>query len=171
MQLLELLARSQALEKRAAAMYRAFAAADLNDPDLAALWTHLAAEEDAHASSIEAALASLDARGGTLIAIDGCEKALADIAERLRSGEGLPADATADRRFTAAIDLELSELETLRRLAVGASGGGPVVPPEERHLQRLGETAMKRSSNGHVRLAAAVLLARQRLAADVAARW
>jgi rubrerythrin len=170
MQLLELLARSQALEKRAAAMYRDFAAADLADPDLAALWTTMAAEENAHAHSIEVALGTLDSRGGTLTAIEGCEQTLADIAERLGQAERLPADATADRRFTAALDLELSELEALRRLALEASHVAPVVPPEEGHLHRLGTVAMQRSRAGHVRLAAALLLARQRLAADVAAR-
>jgi hypothetical protein len=168
MQLLELLARSQALEKRVAAMYRDFAATDLADPDLAALWTALAAEEDAHASSIEVTLGILDTRGETLTAIEGCEQALADIAERLWYAERLPADATADRRFTAALDIELSELDALHRLAVDASPGAPIVPPEARHLHRLGETAMKRSRDEHVRLAAALLLARQRLAADMA---
>jgi rubrerythrin len=169
-QLLELLARSQALEKRAAAMYRTFAATDLADPDLAALWTALAAEEDAHASSIEGALGTLDTRDETLTAIEDCEQALADIAERLWYAERLPEDATADRRFTAALDIELSELTALRRLAVDASPGVPIVPPETRHLHRLGETAMKRSSDAHVRLAAALLLARQSLAADIAVR-
>ncbi|HJW68996.1 MAG TPA: hypothetical protein VJ829_06545 [Candidatus Binatia bacterium] len=58
----------------------------------------------------------------------------------------------------------------MRRLAVDASPGVAIVPPETRHLHRLGETAMKRSRDEHVRLAAALLLARQCLAADVTVR-
>jgi len=170
MQLLELLSRSQALEKRAAAIYRGFAATDLADPDLAALWTSLAAEEDVHASSIEGALRALDTGGETVTAIEGCEQALANVAERLWYAERLPADATADRRFIAALDLELSELEALRRLAIDVSHGAHTVLPEAPHLRRLGEAAMRRSRDEHVRLAAALLLARQRLAADLAVR-
>jgi hypothetical protein len=55
MRLVDLLDRSEALEELAAALYGRFAAMQRDDPELAALWTTLAAEEGAHAVSIRGA--------------------------------------------------------------------------------------------------------------------
>jgi hypothetical protein len=168
--LVDLLARCRTLEERAARLYRSFAAAQLNDRELAALWTALAAHEDEHAGSIREAQEGLTPQERDSTAVEGCESTLADVADRLRHAESLGTDVTPDGRLAAALDLELSELEALRQLCLHASGVSGVIAGEHSHLHRLADTAMRRSRDGHVRLAAAVLLARDRLAADVAAR-
>jgi hypothetical protein len=89
---------------------------------------------------------------------------------RLRHAEGLGCDVTTDRKLSAALDIELSELESLRRLALHASGIPGTFPTDQTHVHRLADTARQRSRDDHVRLAAALLLARERLAADAAAR-
>lgn len=165
MRLFDFLDRSEALEERAAALYRAFAAARRDDPELAALWTALAADEDAHARSVREARSRLDSHDGALTAVGGCEAALNDIAQRLRRAEELGPDITSDRQLAVALELELSELEPLRRLGLEASQCPPLPRTEELHLRRLGHTALRRSHDDHVRLAAALLLARERLAA------
>jgi rubrerythrin len=170
MRLADLLDRSCALEERAATLYRRFSATQLDDPELAALWTALAAEENAHARSIRDAWSQLTPAERDLSAVAGCEAALTDIAERLRHAEALGPDATPDRRFSAALDIELSELESLRQLALHASGIPGTPPADHSHLHRLADMARQRSRDGHVRLGAALLLARERLAADAAAR-
>ena len=170
MRLADLLDRSGALEERAAALYRRFAATQLDDPELAALWTALAAEEDAHARSIRDARSHLTPGERELSAVAGCETALGDIAERLRHAERLGPDATPDRRFSTALDIELSELESLRQLALHASGISRPAPTDRSHVQRLADMARQQSTNEHVRLGAALLLARERLAADATAR-
>jgi rubrerythrin len=168
--LVDLLDHAEALETRTAALYRGFAAAQLDDPELATLWTALAAEEDAHAGSIRDARSRLTPAERDLSAVSGCETALADIMERLRRGEGLGSDVTTDRRFSVALDIELSELEALRRLALHASGISGTHRTDHAHVRRLADTARQRSRDDHVRLGAALLLARDRLAADAAAR-
>lgn len=168
--LFDLLERSQALEQRAAAVYRQFAATQLRDLELAALWTRLAADEDDHAQSIAAARHALPASERDLVAVEGCDVAFDEVAERLQRAEALGADATVDRQLAAALDLELSALEALRMLALHASHQVDSAAPDPAHLYRLGNMAMQRSSDGHVRLAAALLFARERLAASSAAR-
>jgi hypothetical protein len=169
MRLPDLLDRCGALEERAAGLYRSFGAAQLDDHELAALWTALAADEDEHARSIRAAQNGLTPRERDSTAVEGCDAALTDVAERLRHAETLGADGTPDSRLAAALDLELSELEALRRLGLRASGGLGTMAADHSHLHRLADTAMRRSRNGHVQLAAALLLARERLTADAAA--
>jgi len=170
MRLADLLDRSGALEERAAALYRRFAATQLDDPELAALWAALAAEEDAHTRSIRDARSQLTPAERELSAVAGCEAALNDIAERLRHAEALGPDAPTDRRFSTALDIELSELESLRQLALHASGIPRTPATDHSHVHRLADMARQRSCNGHVRLGAALLLARERLAADATAR-
>ena len=52
MELERILDRCHALEQRAAAAYRSFAAAARGTPEVCALWTRLAREEEEHARSI-----------------------------------------------------------------------------------------------------------------------
>jgi hypothetical protein len=170
MRLIDLLDHAEGLERRAAALYQRFAAAQLDDPDLATLWMELAAEEEAHAVSIRNARGQLTPAERDLSSVSGCEAALADILERLRHGEGLGCDVTTDRRLSAALDIELSELESLRRLALHASGVPGTPPSDHIHLHRLADTARQRSRDDRVRLGAALLLARERLAADAGGR-
>jgi rubrerythrin len=169
-QLVDLLHRAEALEKRAAALYHRFAAAQLDDPDLAMLWMELAAEEDAHAGSIRDARSRLTPGDRRRSAVSGCEPALADITERLRHAEELGPDVTTDRRLSAALDIELSELESLRGFALHASGIPGTSPSDQTHIHRLADIARQPSRDDHVRLGAALLLARERLADDAAAR-
>lgn len=170
MRLIDLLERAEVLEQRAAALYRGFAASRRQDPELTALWNNMATEEEAHAQSVRAARRALEAIQGETVSVEGCGEALADIAQRLRHAESLRADATPDSQLSAALDLELSELESIRLLMLQASRHVDGPEPEHGHLQRLADVAMRRSQDGHVRLAAALLLARLRLAADTTAR-
>ena len=80
--LFDFLDRSEVLEERAAALYRAFAAARRDDPELAALWTALAADEDAHARSVREARSRLDSHDG---ALTSCRDPLARVRPRLDS--------------------------------------------------------------------------------------
>jgi rubrerythrin len=169
-QLVDLLDHAEALETRAAALYHRFAAAEIDDPELATLWMDLEREEDAHALSIRAARSQLTREELDLTAVTGCEEALADAGARLQYAERLGSDASTDRKLSAALDIELSELESLRRLALHASGVPGTLRTDQRHVHRLTDTARKRSRDEHVRLGAALLLARERLAADAAAR-
>jgi rubrerythrin len=170
MQLVDLLDRSEAFEQRTAALYRRFAARQLEDAELAALWTTLAAEEEEHVRSIRDARNQLTPGDREQSTVAGCEAALTDIEERLLHAEALDPDATPDRRFFAALNIELSELESLRQLALHASGIPGTLPSDRSHAHRLADTARQRSRDDHVRLAGALLLARERLAADAAAR-
>src|SRR5262249_7036246 len=63
-----------------------------------------------------------------LSAVPGCEEALADVVERLHYAERLGSDVSTDRRLSAALDIEPSELQSLRRPALHASGR-PRPPP------------------------------------------
>lgn len=168
MRLVDLLERAQAHEERAAAVYRGFAATQLHDPELAALWTRLASDEDDHAHSIADARDAFPVSERDLVAVEGCDAAFVEVARRLRRAEALGPEAPVDRQLAAALDLELSELEALRMLALHACRHVDPATPDPSHLYRLGNMAMQRSSDGHVRLAAALLFARERLAA---ANW
>ena len=124
MRLAELLDRCLALEERTAAVYRKFAAARHDDPELAQLWVALAADEDEHARSIRDVLRDLGTGEGELTAVEGCEEQIvADVAARLREAETLDANAPSNRHLAAALDIELSEIEALRRLGLRASSG------------------------------------------------
>jgi len=169
MRLMNLLDRCLTLEKRAAAVYRTFEASPSGD---AQLWAELAADEEAHGRSIREARRRLVPEDlGTTV--DGCETALDDVERRLAEAEHLPAAAGQDRRLIAALNIELSEIEVLRRLAIRAVGHPRVPDQDHAHLRRLADAARRRSGSDHVRLAVALLLARERLAATSAAptRW
>jgi len=164
MRLADLLDRCLVLEERAAAVYRTFAAAPSGEAEL---WAGLAAEEEEHARAIRKARGSLASDEGALITVDGCEDALADIERRLGEAEAIDADASPDRRLIAAFNIELSEIEAIRQLGLRAVGHLHVPDQDHAHLRRLADAARRRSHSDHVRLAAALLLARERLAATV----
>jgi hypothetical protein len=170
MRLADLLDRCLVLEERAAAVYRTFAATPDGEAEL---WDGLAAEEEAHARAIRKAHDSLASDGGALIGVDGCEAALADAERRLGEAEALDATASQDRRLIAAFNIELSEIEALRQLGLRAIGHLHVPDQDHAHLWRLADAARRRSQSDHVRLAAALLLARERLAAAAGppSRW
>jgi hypothetical protein len=165
MRLVDLLDRCLTLEKRAAAIYRRFGATQGGE---AQLWAELAADEDAHARSIREARRSL-APADPAIDVYGCEAALADVERRLGEAETLSAEAGQDHRLIAALNIELSEIEVLRQLAIRAVGHLRVPGQDHVHFRRLADAARRRSDSDHVRLAVALLLARERLAAATAA--
>jgi len=161
MRLADLLDRCLVLEERAGAAYRMFAA--MADEE-AELWAGLAVDEEEHARSIRKARGSLASDDGAVSTVDGCEPALADVERRLGEAEALDPDASADRRLIAALNIELSEIEALRQLGLRAAGHPHVPDQDHAHLRRLADAARRRSGSDHVRLAAALLLARERLA-------
>lgn len=157
-----MLARCHALEERAGALYRSWAARARNDPAACALWTALAREEEEHARTLATAARHVHAlRSG--VRIDGWEDALIDVQDRLASGEALGAGTGLDRALAAALDLEMTELDALRHvlLALSHEPGGGGDPST--HASRLAEAATALSEDPHVRLQAALLLARARL--------
>src|SRR5262249_24570490 len=140
MRLADMLDRCRQLEERAAAVYRSFLTARDHDHELAVLWTAMAADEDQHVASIVEAKSGLTSAERDAIAIEGCEAALVGVAERLRRAESLGSNATGDSRLGAALDLELSELEAIRRVCLQASGRP--VSGEHSHVRHLADMAM-----------------------------
>jgi rubrerythrin len=162
MELEQLLDRCHGLERRAAALYRSFGAATRDDPKLCALWTELARQEEEHAASIERARTHLRVQGMSRTALDGWEETLAEVEERLAVGERLGGSATPARQFAAALDIEMTELDALRGVALAAAHE-PAPTEQEDHAERLARVAESLSQDPQVRLQAALLRARARL--------
>ena len=160
MELELLLDRCRDLELRAAAAYRGFAAASRAHPELCTLWTQLAGEEEQHAGAIARARGLLGWKGKSRVTVDGWSEALAEADECLRVAERLGADATAAERLSAALDIEMTELEAARHVALGASR---VSTPAEQteHAERLADAA-EGLDDDHLRLQIALLRARAR---------
>jgi rubrerythrin len=157
MDLSRMLERCRGLEERAAALYRTWAAGARDRPDLCALWTRLARDEEEHARS----LAALRDAGAERTYLEGWEDALGEIEERLGAADQLGARPAPDRQLAAALDLEMTELDALRRTLLVA--GGAALPPLEEHAEDLANTAARHSTDPHVQLQASLLLARARL--------
>jgi hypothetical protein len=161
MQLDAMLERCRSLEERSAALYRSYAAASRADPPLCALWTELARDEEAHARSIALARARADATTRWRIALDGWEEALTEVEDRLAAAEQVGGEAPTHRLLAAALDLEMSELEAMRRVLLAVCSE-PSDAPED-HAVRLADAAERLSDDPHVRLQTALLRARTRL--------
>ncbi len=158
-----LLDASRSLEERTAAIYRAFASAT-TAPDLRAVWDAMAAEEQAHARAIVDARWTLPATRGWQTCVDGWDEALAQAIERVERAEHLPPTATDDERLAAALAIEASEIEAVRRIALVTTGTrAPDDAHDDPHLGRLVDTALARSSDPHVGMQATLLKARLRL--------
>jgi hypothetical protein len=162
MQLGPMLDRCRRLEERAAALYRSFAAGSRSDPRLCALWIEMSREEEQHARSIETTEDGLRVEDGWRTSLDGWEEALVDVERCLTAGERLGAGATPSEQLSSALDLELSELDALRRVLLTVTGRPDRSDPS-RHAEHLAEMAEPLSDDPHVRLQAALLLARARL--------
>jgi rubrerythrin len=161
MRLDHLLVRSLALEERAAQVYDRFAASSRADGALARLWSDMAATERAHAAAVRDARARVRPTDGWRTQLEGWNEALHAIEERLERAERVGSDASDDRRLAAALDLEGSELDGLRDAALHAAGASSVA--DEDHVARLSVVARELSTDPHVQLAAARLLAHERL--------
>jgi rubrerythrin len=157
-----ILDRCRAFEDWAAAVYRTYAASSRDVPELCALWTAMAREEEDHSRSLLAAKRRLAPREGWRTQLEGWNEALHEIETRLRAAEQQHG-ATADQQLAAALDLEMSELDTLRQTLLAVSHTDPPRSGQDEHLERLAEAAERHSTDPHVRLQAALLRARARV--------
>ena len=160
MQLNQILERCRRLEERVAALYRAYATSARAEPSVCALWTGLAREEEGHAHALALARSRIVATEGWRTWVEGWEEALVEVEQRVAAGEKLVQYGTA-RQLSAALDLEMTELEVLRRVLLAACHE----PPEETsaaHAVGFAKAAAKLSDDPHVRLQAALLHARAR---------
>jgi rubrerythrin len=158
-----LLVRCRGAEARAAELYRTFAARTRHDPDVCALWTALARDEESHANAIARASSWLDPAQGWHTTLDGWEEELAEIDRRLAEAERPEIGADVDRQLVAALALERTELDTLyhRLLALLPAAQRPGDP--EQHTASLLALAARRSANPSVAFEAALLRARHQL--------
>jgi len=163
MHLDRLMMRSRAFEARAAAVYRTFAARTRHDPEVCALWTAMARDEEGHARALARAGGWLDPARGWHTDLDGWEDDLDDIETRLAYAERPEIGADLDRQLCAALALERTELDTLYHRVL------TLVPPIERshgnedHTGPLLALARRRSTHPTVAMEAALLQARNRL--------
>ena len=162
MQLEEILDRCRALEERSAAVYRRFASLSRSQPKLCALWTRLAREEEEHAQSVSIARADLRMRGSSRTSLQGWAEALGEIDARLAIAEQLQAGATTAQQLAAALDLEMTELEVLRRTIL-TTAEAPPAENQTGHAERLADAAEALTDDAQVRLQVALLRARARL--------
>jgi rubrerythrin len=162
MRLDPMLERCAKLEERAAAVYRSYAAASRDEPTLCALWTGLAREEEEHADSMRRAKSHREASTGWRTRIDGWDEALADVEARLTAAEQLGAGASASRQLSAALDLEMTELDVFRHVLLAVSREPDKDAPES-HAERLVEAATRLSDDPHIKMQAALLHARARV--------
>jgi rubrerythrin len=173
MQLDRLLDRCRDLEGRAATIYRSYAAGARarRDPTLCALWTALAREEEEHTRSLEQVRMHVTGPEGWRTQVEGWDEALSEVETRVAAAEQLTPTASADTQLGAALDLELSEIDALRHLLLAVGGASePYAERRERHQAahaiRLAQAATQCSEDPHVRLQAALLLARAELEPD-----
>jgi rubrerythrin len=158
-----LLDRCLAVERRAAALYRRFAAQAGAGSDLHAVWTRLAAEEDEHAAALAIARATIDPAVGAQSEVGGWQEALEAAGDALARGEEAAAP-TADDQLTIALDLERTEIDALRQLLVAlADQGAEAGAATSRHALELADVAARHSNDARVRLREAMIRAHARL--------
>jgi len=162
MQLDAMVERCKRHEERAAAVYRSYAALSRGEPALCALWTALAREEDQHAHAIVLARGRLEPTAGWRTWLEGWDDALSEVEERLAAAERLGPESTTARQLSAALDVEMSELDALRRVVIAACDAPDAEPPDD-HASKLADAARRLSDDPQVRLQAALLMARTRL--------
>jgi hypothetical protein len=151
---------SLGLEARSAALYRSFAAAAGDRPELSALWTNMACEEEEHARILADARAHLPTIEAWLSEISGkWPGVVREIEAKMSKAELLASDAGADQQLAAALELEMTEIEPLRRMLVAASERRPPRPIARNHALHLSDAAERFSTDPHVRRQAALLRA------------
>ncbi len=156
-----MLDRCRGLETRSAALYRGFAAGARDRPDLSALWTAMAREEEEHARILDDACACLPTITACLTQISGkWPEVMREIEAKLSEAELLAGGAGADQQLAAALDLEMTEIEPLRQMLVGVSEQRPPRPITQNHVRRLADAAERFSVDPQVRRQAALLRAR-----------
>ena len=106
-----MLDRCRGLETRSAALYRSFAAGACDQPDLCALWTAMAREEEEHARILDDTRARLPTIDAWLTHISGGWPEVVRVVEaKLSEAELLAGDAGADQQLAAALELEMTEI-------------------------------------------------------------
>jgi len=161
MELERLLRRCQALEERAATLYRGWAARTREQPALCNLWTAMAREEEEHARSLRVALRSPLPSNHGCIDVAGWEDAIGAVEQGMIAAERLDEGATADDMLAAALELEMTELEAMRRALV-ALAGRPTRNGED-HAAGLAREATRLTHDPHVGLLATLLQAETRV--------
>lgn len=162
MDLEHLLDRSRALERRASALYRRFAAAARRHPEVCALWTRMAREEEGHADVLDEVRADVRLRGSSRTSLQGWDEAIAEVEERLLMAERLGAGATTAQHLAAALDLEMTELDGLR-LALIAAAKTAARAEQTAHAEYLADAAERLTDDPQVRLQVALVRARARM--------
>jgi hypothetical protein len=155
-----LIQRCEGLEQRAAALYRGWASRARENPPLCSLWTAMAREEEEHARTLRVALRSPAPSSRGCLDVAGWEDAIAAVEAHLITAEGLGEGATVDDMLAAALELEMTELDTMRRALVGLAGR-----PEhdgDDHAAAFARGATRFSGDPHVGMLAALLLAESR---------
>jgi hypothetical protein len=156
-----MLDRCRDLETRSAALYRSFAASAHDRPDLSALWTAMAREEEEHARIVDDARAHLPTIEGWLTQVSGkWPEVVREVDTKLSAAELLAGGAGADQQLATALELEMTEIEPLRRILVGLSEHRSPRPIAQNHTLRLVEAAERFSADPQVRQRAALLRAR-----------
>ena len=156
-----MLDRCRGLEARSAALYRSFAAGACDQPDLCALWTAMAREEEEHARILDDARARLPTIDAWLTHISGGWPEVVRVVEaKLSEAELLAGGAGADQQLAAALELEMTEIEPLRQMLVAVSQHRPPRPISENHALRLADAAERLSADPKIRQQAALLRAR-----------
>ena len=157
----DLLDRCAALETRTATLYRSFAAASRSHPDLCALWTALAREEETHAHAIAIARQRCGRPSLSQTRLDGWSEALAEVERRLEAGERLGPAPRPEDQLGAALAIEASEIDAMRDQVLRATAAPAI--PEADHAERLASAAAA-YDDPELQLQAALIRARARLA-------
>jgi rubrerythrin len=157
-----ILDRCLAVERRAGALYRSFAAC--TEPhDLRAAWLRLAAEEDEHAAAVAIARATVDPAVGALSQVDGWDEALVR-AEGVLSQAEQASPYSSDDQLALALELESTEIDMLRQALLQTSGqAGEAGAATSGHALALADLAARHSSDPRVRLREALVRAHHRL--------
>lgn len=150
-ELAETLDRCCGLEVRSAALYRSFAAAAQDRPDLCALWTELARNEDEHVRVLNAARWRVPTCELSLTHLSTrWDQILRDFEAKLSAAEALSGRIDADQQLAFALGLEMSEIESLRQMLVGVTRRRPPRPIVEDHALRLADAAERFSAHPEV---------------------
>ena len=157
----DMLDRCCGLETRSAALYRSFAAAAHDRPDLFALWTALAREEDEHARVLNDARTRLPTSDAWVTQLSPrWDEVAREIEAKLCEAERLAGGASSDQQLAAVLELEMTEVELLRQMLLAVSRHRPPRPIAEIHALHLADAVERCSTDRYVRQQAALLRAR-----------
>jgi hypothetical protein len=97
------------------------------------------------------------------VSIDGWNEALAEAEAALAAAERLPATATPAARLSAALDMEMGELDAARLTLLEASRVGSPAAEQVSHAERLAAAAERLGDDPHLDVQVRLLRARARL--------